>query len=207
MNKDIYLKLKYLFSINIRHEMFKIKIFISKMSTYTVSISDNKGNIIWNQLVEDLDLLSGMLAAGIKIISILNKKHEYTIYSNIDVSSHRIESYFEKEDIITYTNDKLSEGEYGLWVASDVENQYHLYKFTLPVFFKGIIYMCESFKVDYKDYIFSTPFDYMDNKYEFTGYYMLDYNGYITNIPSVPESQEDEPDKDDENLLYPFNLD
>jgi hypothetical protein len=179
------------------------------MNTYNVSISDNNGNIVWSQLLDDVELLAGILAAGIKLVSDLSKESnlEYYIFSNVDVFSYRKESYFSSDRIKDYKNDKISEGEYGIWVSSEINDQYHLYKFNLPVFFKGIIFLCESFKIDYKDYIYSMPFDYMNEKYEFIGYYMLNYNGNAAIIPSIPEDEEEEEDKDDENKLYPFDLD
>jgi hypothetical protein len=160
-----------------------------------VSGDDN----IWSVEVDNLELLVGMLAVGVVIVEELNKGYYMT--TNVDVSKYRLLREIEHDNIQMASKDKLYDDEYGMWIKSNIEPYYNLYKFNTNYFFQGVISMCNTFSVDFFDYIYGFPFDGYGNLYALSGYNMTSYL-VVQDVFDLDDVEEEE--KDDENIIQPL---
>jgi len=158
---------------------------------------------IWSVNVENVEILVGMLAVGVVIIGELNKKmgKEYYMTTNEDISDYRLLRDIEFDDIKFISKDKLYEGEYGIWIKSNVDTYFNLYRFNTNYFFQGLISICTFFSVDFRNYLYGYPFDGYGNLYSLSGYIMTPYM-IVQDVHDLDDVEEEE--KDDENIIEPF---
>lgn len=211
------------------------------MSSYTISLSErNSGEIIWNYELDNIELLAGMLAAGVGIIYDLNydivvsnpekecprlynecgdvcipdsgicnlltkssefspqiltnKKDEYILDSDTDVSSFRIVSEIPEDKIVSNMKIVSDDGYYGLWIRGTNKYFYSLYNFRTSRFFQGIISMCDAFQVDFRNYIYGLPFDKYGNQYAL-GDYVMTYSQMSEDAPDLDDIEQEEMDE------------
>lgn len=158
---------------------------------------------IWDDEVNNIELLAGMLAVGMGIIDDINhNKHlVYYLDSDTDVSSFRLVSNSPEDEVRNNTIDKLNVGEYGLWIKSSERFHYNLFRFQTNYFFQGIISICNAFHVDFRNYIYGFPFDMNGNLYALSGYVMApDQIGQ--DAPDLDDIDEEE--ASDENIIEPL---
>jgi hypothetical protein len=70
---------------------------------------------------------------------------------------------------------RIAPNRFGWWLKSNPQNPdvYYLYTFESPEFVQGFISMCQSFKVDFRDYILGPPFKWANGRpvyYAIQGY-------------------------------------
>lgn len=157
----------------------------------------------WSLKLNDLELVAGMLAAGPGIMDALNyeRKTNYYLDSDADVSSFRLANAIPEELINDNTCGRLSEGQYGIWMHSGERFKYSMYGFRKPSFFQGIISICNGFGVDFRNYLFGIPFDGYGNQYSLNGYVMVPYQ-IGQDAPDLDDIEEEE--ASDENIINPW---
>lgn len=166
--------------------------------------NSNSETPIWSLSVNDLELVAGMLAASLGIMSDLNDERKDTFYyvdSDTDVSEFRLLDNIPETSITNNTCGILSQGQYGLWMHSGQRFNYSLYGFRRPAFFQGIISICHSFGVDFRNYIFGMPFDGNGNQYSLSDYVMVSYQ-IGQDAPDLTDIEQEE--EDDENVIDPW---
>ena len=175
---------------------------------------------IWSIELDDIELVAGMLAGGAGIMDDLNyetKDVTYYMDSDADVSEFRLVNSIPEEEIPENTCGKIScdenvcyvlgcpkPGRYGLWMHSGKKYYYSLYTFRKSSFFQGIISICNSFGVDFRNYIYGLPFDGEGNQYALHNYIMTPYQ-MGQDAPDLNDIDEEE--KDDENIIEPLEKD
>jgi hypothetical protein len=163
-----------------------------------------KEKIIWLLEVNNIELMAGMLAAGIGIMDDINSSTanvSYYVDSDTDVSSFRKVRDLPEDKISTESCGVLNEGEYGIWMKGTRRFYYNLYVFKTNSFFQGIISMCHAFDVDFRNYIYGYPFDSIGNQYALADYVMTPYLIAI-DVPDLDDIEEEE--RDDENIIQPL---
>lgn len=138
---------------------------------------ENLGSLppIWSLDVENLELLAGMLAAGLGIMDDLNAStgdSTYHLGSNADVSRFRLLHDIPEEAVRYNTFNKIQSGYYGIWLKGSKRFYYSLYTFQTNAFFQGIVSICNKFGVDFRDYLYGFPFDNQGNQYALANYVM-----------------------------------
>lgn len=176
-------------------------------TTYTVFFANDKStNHIWSIKTNNIELIVGILAAGMGIIDDLNRESKsdeiYYIDSDADVSDYRLINSVPEEKI--FNSSYTFPGEYGLWMNSGKRFDYSLYRFKTAYFFQGIITLCHAFDVDFRNYIFGFPFDNKGNQYALSGYVMAPYQ-IVQDAPDLDDIDDEE--KDDENIINPLEKD
>jgi hypothetical protein len=122
--------------------------------------------------------------------------------TSADISNYQIETQVEEENIPLYSNARLDQGEYGLWLNSSRRCLYNLYRFKTPAFVQGIVTICNHFEVDFRDFIFNLIFDQDGNTYILENYVMTQYELSM----DVEESSDVEDEqRDDENVIQPLD--
>lgn len=177
------------------------------LNSYSLWLADpNSGKIAWSVQSKDIELVAGMLAAGIGIMDDLNTEQgtQYYVDSDADVSAYRLVDSITEGLIEANTCGRLQSGQYGLWMKSYRRFYYNLYGFTKPSFFQGIVSMCNSFEVDFRNYIYGLPFDRNGKQYALSGYVMTDYR-VAQDAPDLDDVEEEE--QDDENIIEPLPRD
>lgn len=177
---------------------------MSSNQSYIVFFKEEKDQVPkWNIIVNDIELVAGMLAAGLGIMEELNynTKKNYYIDSDADVSTFRLVNTISDEDLENNSNGKLSEGQYGIWMHSDKRFHYSLYGFRKASFFQGIISICSNFGVDFRNYIYGVPFDKYGNQYALSKYVMSEYQ-IGQDAPDLDDIEEEE--AGDENIINPW---
>lgn len=166
--------------------------------------STNSKTPIWELIIDDIELLAGMLAAGMGIMDDLNantKNGEYYIDSDADVSSFRLLADIPEELLRTYSVGQLQEGQYGIWLKGSKRFLYSLYTFRTNKFFQGTVSISNSFHVDFRNYLYGFPFDKYGNQYSLSGYVMAP-NLIAVDAPDIDDIEEEE--EDDENINQPL---
>lgn len=168
--------------------------------SYILFFSDKSNNIpIWTLQINDLELIAGMLAAGMGIMADLN---DYYLDSDADVSDFRLSNGISEEDLNENSIDKLSPNQYGIWMNSSQRFKYNLYGFRTPRFLQGVITICNNFGVDFRNYVYGLPFDMYGNLEVLSGYVMNPYQ-YAQDAPDLNDIEEEE--ADDENITDPWS--
>lgn len=183
--------------------------FASIKQTLQTNQPDPQNNIsdeilvIWELKVDNLELLAGMLAAAMGIMDDLNAESDliYYVDSNADVSSFRLVDNLSEQYLRTSSVNKLKDGEIGIWLKGSERFVYSLYRFNTNAFFQGIISICNSFNVDFRNYIYGFPFDKYGNQYSLGDYVMAPYQVGI-DAPDIDDIEEEE--EDDENINEPL---
>jgi hypothetical protein len=186
---------------------------------YTVFFANDVDKIpVWTIELNDIELVAGMLAGGAGIMDDLNyetKGATYYIDSNADVSHFRLVNSIPEERIPENTCGKIAcnngtcnvlgcpePGQYGLWMNSGKRFYYSLYAFRKPSFIQGVISICNTFKVDFRNYIFGLPFDGNGNQYALGDYIMTPYQ-IAQDAPDLYDIEEEE--EDNENIIQPLH--
>jgi hypothetical protein len=167
-------------------------------------IEKNSGEMIWNLEVDNIELLAGMLAAGMGIMDDLNFETKYGNYyldSDADVSSFRLVNDIVEDEIRNNSAGRLRLGQYGLWMKSNKQFYYSLYAFETNYFFQGIVSICNSFEVDFRNYVYGFPFDGNGNQYSLLGYVLAPYQ-VGQDAPDLDDIEAEE--ADDENIIEPL---
>ena len=174
-------------------------------SRYIVFMVEAETNsILWSLQIDDIELVAGMLAAGMGIMDDLNyenKSGRHYIDSDVDVSEFRISNDIIEDKIMINTCGVLENGEYGLWMKGNRRPYYNLYRFHTSSFFQGIITICNSFGVDFRNYIYGFPFDGHGNQYAL-GNYVMAQNQITQDAPDLDDIEDEE--RDDENIIEPL---
>lgn len=170
----------------------------------------NFDTILWELYIEKIELVAGMLAASIGIILDIGsesntqpgyKFYDYYLDSDVDVSEYRILSNIAEDDLQINSSNRLTEGQYGIWLRGSRKFHYNLYAFRTNYFFQGIISICHTFGVDFRNYIYGFPFDGYGNQYSLANYVMAPYQ-VGQNAPDLDDIEEEE--QDDENINEPL---
>lgn len=172
---------------------------------YRVFFTEQQSNtLIWEFYVDDIEIVVGMLAVGVAITKEINDREtnkDYLIDSDEDVSNYRILVDVLEDYLTVSTINKIEGDEFGVWLASNKRFTYSLYRFRTNTFFQGIISICSTFNVDFRNYLFGYPFDKEYNQYALSGYIMAPYTDAY-DVPDMDDYEEDE--QDDENILEPL---
>lgn len=164
----------------------------------------NSNSKIWEVVVDNVELLAGMLAASVGIIYDLNselKFQEYYLDSNADVSYFRLLNNIIEDNVKISSEGRLREEQYGIWLRGSRAFHYSLYTFQTNFFFQGIISICNMFGVDFRNYIYGFPFDGNGKQYALANYSMAQYQ-IGQDAPDIDDVEEEE--ADDENIIEPL---
>lgn len=171
-------------------------------SVYLGKIDTDK--VVWNLKIEDLETIAGILAGTLSILKNLERIECY-IDTDADVSKFRLFDNIPEYNITKYSFTEIfSDMKYAIWMPSYNKDQYSLYTFNTSKFFQGILTICESFKVDFRDYIYGMPFDKNGIRYTLYGHTMVPYD-VAEDAPDLSDVEEEE--ADDENILEPLKKD
>lgn len=182
---------------------------------YEIIFGEKTSEIERFSVPSDLDLIAGMIAAGVGIMEKLNYNHaprEYYLITTADISQYRVEREITETDLSSHMKGRLQPNQRGIWMASAQRFQYDLYAFTDDAFFQGVISICNYFGVDFRDYIYGTIFDDNGKQYALEGYTMTDYQIAIVvtdsddEIPDFYSTGEEKEREGDENIITPLKL-
>jgi hypothetical protein len=157
----------------------------------------------WKIELNDIEILAGMLAASVGISSDMSE-NSYSLISDTDVSKFLVFENITEENIKSHTCNDMDEGQFAVWMKSDKRFYYNLYKFQRSAFFQGIISLCQSFQVDFRNYLYGFPFDKDGRQYVLNGYLMTPYQ-VAQDAPDLNDVEEEE--HDDENIIEPLKKD
>lgn len=170
---------------------------------YLVSMKNN--NILWETTVENIEILTGMLAISIGILNDINDNNtnddSYYFDSDTDVSDFRILKNIDEEDVPRLAREKIKEHWYGIWINGSKKYAYDLYQFRSNNFFSGLKLLAESFNVDFRNYVYGFPFDSNGKKYALADYNLIQYQ-IAEDAPDVDDIEEEE--EYDENIINPL---
>lgn len=152
---------------------------------YQAEVLDSSGNTEFVLDLNTAEKVAGALAAGIAIAADIEYEYgkQFQFATNLDL--HKFRLLNNVDDVILYT-DKIKPGWYGLWMRGTQRFKNSLYTFETEDFLEGVVWICEKFGLDYRNYVNNLPFDNLGKKYSILG------NPY----PLVEEA-EDAPDLDD----------
>ena len=158
---------------------------------------------IWELDLNDIELLAGMLAVGMGIMDDINfdSPTSYYVDSDADVSSFRLLSDVQEDQLELYSINRLQQNQYGIWLKGSRRFVYSLYAFRTDKFFQGIVSMCNSFNVDFRNYIYGFPFDKDGNQYALANYVMAP-NRMASDAVDFDDQEFEE--QDDENIIEPL---
>jgi len=169
---------------------------------YTITVFETKTDeIIWSVEVDDIELAAGILAAGVGIMEDINYAANESINyidSDVDVSSYRLLKDVEKMDMVT---GKLEEKHLAIWMQGSKRAHFNLFTFSSPSFLQGIISICTTFQVDFRNYVYGLPYDKKGNYYKLLGYSFPQYQ-IAEDAPDFDDYEEDE--SRDENIIVPL---
>ena len=141
---------------------------------YTIYFIENISKTVsWRFTVDNVELLAGIIAGSIGILDDYNfaindnngsPKKEYYLDTDLDISSFIVQQYVTSRETILY-NGNIKPEHYGIWLRSNMQFHYDLYTFKTVNFFEGILKICGMLNVDYRNYIFGSPFDYFGKQY------------------------------------------
>lgn len=174
------------------------RIFFATVDEY------DQHTVIWEAYLNNLELLAGMLAAGLGIMDDINATSDnlyYYVDSDADVSEFRLLNGVPEEAMRSNSLGNLENNKYGIWMKSGDRFYYNLYAFRTNAFFQGVVSMANAFGVDFRNYIYGFPFDNTGKQYSLSGYVMAPDQVAIDafDIDDIEEEEED-----DENILNPF---
>ena len=175
---------------------------------YSVAFADTVSKeIIWQDFYDDIELVAGMVAAGLGIIADLhlnaNYSH-YTVETNADISYYRALSDVPEENVNTESCGILQPGEYGMWSRGQYFGYYNLFRFTGATFVQGFVSMGTAFRADFRNYMYGIIFDSNMKKHVLAGYIFSPYRIAI-DVPDLNDVDEEE--ADDENIIEPLHKD
>ena len=153
---------------------------------------------------DDIELISGFVAAGVSIYSELfkDKKGGTTLDTNTDLSSFRLVSSVPIDKIKQVDLSKvLGPLEFGIWMKSSIPYRYDLFRYKTSQFVRGSLLACKHYEEDIRDYIYRFPVDYMGREYDIQGYHT---KTIIISQDSPDLEDMKEENKDNENIMEPF---
>lgn len=156
---------------------------------------------IWSVELDDIELLAGMLAGSVGIISDLNQNDAiggYYLDCDADISSYRLAAEISEYDIKNKIVVYLEEGQFGVWLKGERRSHYGLYVFQTNSFFQGFVSICNTFEVDFRDYLYGYPFDRNGDLYIMSNYVMVPYN-IVQDAFDLDDLEAEE--ADDENII------
>ncbi len=165
---------------------------------YLALINSYNGKPVWSVTVPE-ESLKGMMAIGPTILSEISA--DYRLESAVRVKP-RIRRR-DVEQIGTEMCGLVPHG-YGVWLRAKKPYHYNMYHFENDNFIQGFISMCDSFQVDFRDYMYRYPFDASGNSYAFEGYAMVPFN---LGVDAVDLDDVFEEEADNENVNEPFEVD
>src|SRR5436853_3777245 len=132
----------------------------NKIYRSIVIYKKNDTNLYINRSLKG-DVVAGMLAGAIIKFDTIDSLLIDNI--NVDNIPLTLEEYiiitrFEPSDIY-----KPDNGYYGWWISKNAE-LYYLYQFQNTDFIRGFISICQSYNVDFRDFIAGLPFKYINNE-------------------------------------------
>lgn len=166
--------------------------------------------LIWEIYLDDIELLVGMLAAGIGIIEDLNTEAtgptnptnpRFYLDTDADVSTFRLQVDVPEDNLRTNSLGKLASDQYGLWLKGSKQFYYSLYAFRTNSFFQGIISIATTFGVDFRNYLYGFPFDHLGSQYALSNYIMAPQQIGV-DAPDIDDIEEQE--ESDENINEPL---
>lgn len=170
---------------------------------YRVLVKSSNNKTVYKLELESRDKVAGVLAVGVAVLADVDYEfgEHYWLTTTVDVSEYRLLK--DVTEIVNYT-DKLDPGSYGIWLKGSERFRSSLFTFTSEDFLEGIVWFCELFDLDYRNYIQNLPFDSFGNVYSVLG-----------NPLPLQQEAEDAPDLDDidreeagdENILTPISVD
>jgi hypothetical protein len=160
---------------------------------------------VWKVAIDDDEMLAGMTAVGVAILVDLPDGKNYEFRTDRDLSPYRLVSNMEMEQTTINAWTRFEPGQIAVWLRGSQRYRYSLYVFPpVSTFFQGLISMCNSYQVDFRNYLLGLPFDNQGRAYTLNGYDMIPYRI----AQSVKESDDvEEEEKDDENILEPLKKD
>jgi len=158
---------------------------------------------IWRLDLHDVELLAGMLACGMAIVFNSKERDTHSLETDSDVSAYRLLCNVAEDDLSLASVNKLAVGEYGLWLRGTREYHYSLFRFRSASFFQGVISICHSYKVDFRNYMYGYPFDKEGNQFALNNYVMTPYQivQVVYDLNDIEEEQ-----RDDENFVEILGL-
>lgn len=158
---------------------------------------------LWSEEIESLQILAGIVAASVPILTEASKDHpgSYQLVTDTDISAFRAARHVEGSRVQVLP---FSHGKYGLWLASDRTHHYDLYTFHRAEFLQGVISLARACQVDFRNYLYGVPFDTQGTLYVLAGYRMLSSN-FAVDVLDSNDMEEEE--KDNENLIESFRKD
>lgn len=178
------------------------------MGAHTLSFIDTfQTDPLWTAEYDDVELVAGLMAAGVSLVHELNqgqRRTQYTVESTIDLSEFIVHSDTKEDDLGKYSCGALMPGEYGVWLRGSHVGRYHLYRFRKASFMQGLVSMFTGFSVDFRDYLWGLPFDSNLKKLVLSGYIMTSDEMAI-DTPDLDDVDLEE--ADDENIIEPLTKD
>lgn len=181
--------------------------------SHTISFSrEREINPFW-EFTSDEEIIVGMLAVGISIVSEINSKNgglKYFFTCSEDVSHYRLLHNIHENEIKhnqcgvecgIHNKCELLDDEYAIWIKGSSNFRYNLFKFSSSDFFQGLISLCQNFEVDFRDYLYGVPFNMRNESYVLEEYIMMPFI-MSYDVPDTLDNEEEE--MDDENILSPF---
>lgn len=168
------------------------------------NITFQRGNdIYWTFDSDNRELIAGMLFVGWGILDDLNVDEEirYTVVSNLNIDDFIRKSEVSEEEIRENMCSILPNDKYGIWLKGTRRFVYNLYGFSTAHFMQGVISMCHTLQVDFRNYILGYPFDETGKQYTLRDYNMTPHL-LAQDAPDLDD--EDEERADDENVIEPL---
>lgn len=166
----------------------------------------------WSFSVNDVELIAGVLAAGLAILEEINYQinstpntlsHNLQYYfdSNVDVSIFRLLNNIAEYEIPNRSIGQVTGDKFGIWMKSNTRFHYNLYAYQSNKFIEGIYAICNAFNIDYRTCIYELPFDANYRQYQLPGYDQKQPQLFIISRDEEALDELEEEQGDNENLI------
>lgn len=167
---------------------------------YQVEVLDNRGERELTLEMDSFENVAGVLAAGIGIAADIEYEFgkKFIFETNLDVSELRLLNNV--QNIEQYI-DKIDDKWFGIWLKGTWKYRSSLFTYQTDDFLTGIVWICNHFDLDYRNYIQTLPFDNLGNTYTILGDPMPQTQ-IGESAPDLDDFEEDE--AADENVIEPL---